>query len=138
ALERHYAIGLRPATVVADGHADLAAKRVPDIETEIADLEIFLLQMLDRKLCTVVGMARQVDHGGFADAPARLVDQDGAVEIMLFPFRQVEFRIAEIETDTDFARQIEQRPGFRSRHFPLEETVDLVLILHPPTWKEGG
>src|SRR5258707_11461737 len=35
ALERHDAVGLRPATVVAYRHPDLAAERLPDWETQI-------------------------------------------------------------------------------------------------------
>src|SRR5690242_18335148 len=45
ALERHDAIGLGPAAVVANAHSDPGAEALPDGETEIARLEIERLQM---------------------------------------------------------------------------------------------
>src|SRR6185295_9829742 len=45
-LQAHHAIGLRPAPVVADRHTEDAAERTPDVEAEIARLEVALLQIL--------------------------------------------------------------------------------------------
>src|SRR5215203_3476735 len=46
ALQAHDAVGLGPAPVVADAHADDAAEHAPDREAEVARLEIALLEML--------------------------------------------------------------------------------------------
>ena len=50
-LQAHHAISLRPPPVVADRHAEDTAERAPDVEAEIARLEVALLQMLERALC---------------------------------------------------------------------------------------
>src|SRR5205823_2380442 len=47
-LQAHHAVGLRPAPIIADRHAKNATERTPDVETEIARLEVALLQMLER------------------------------------------------------------------------------------------
>src|SRR3546814_6430163 len=59
ALQRHDAIGLGPAPVVAEAHAEDAAHRAEHRESQIARLEIALLQMLEGPRRLVLGMARQ-------------------------------------------------------------------------------
>ena len=82
ALQAHDPIGLRPAAVVADQHADDPLERAPDREAEIADLEVALLEVLERDACAVVGMARQVHLAVLADDPAVRPDQDRGVVAM--------------------------------------------------------
>ena len=47
ALQAHDAVGLRPAPVIADAHAENAAEHAPHRKAEIAGLEIALLEMLE-------------------------------------------------------------------------------------------
>ena len=83
ALQAHDAVGLRPAPVVADAHAHDAAEGAADREAEIADLEIALLQMLERALRLVLGVAGQMDLAVLADDAAVALDQDRGVEAAL-------------------------------------------------------
>ena len=96
ALQAHDAIGLRPAAVVADAHAEDAAHGAPHREAEIARLEIALLQMLERALGVELGMAGQVHLAVLADDLAVAVDQDRGVEVMAVGGQ---LRVAEIEAD---------------------------------------
>ena len=48
ALQRHDPVGLRPAAIVADAHAHHPPVEVPDREAEVADLEVVLLEVLER------------------------------------------------------------------------------------------
>jgi hypothetical protein len=48
------------------------------------------------------------------------------------------FRVAEVEADPQFTGAIKQRLRCRVGHFVLEEGIDFSLLLHEPTWKEGG
>src|SRR3546814_18141782 len=70
-LQAHDAEGLGPAPVVTDAHADLGSHGRPDTEALVADLEILLLKVLERRLRLVVGMARQMDLAVTADDAAR-------------------------------------------------------------------
>src|SRR5260221_5452903 len=70
ALQAHDAIGLRPAPVVADRHAEDTAKRAPDLEAEIAGLEIALLQMLKGAFRIELRMARQMKLAVISDNPS--------------------------------------------------------------------
>src|SRR5262245_4117664 len=76
-LERHHPVRLRPAPIIADAHARDAAECAPDRKTEIADVEILLLEMLERQAFLVVGVPRQVNLAVLADDLAGLVDEDG-------------------------------------------------------------
>jgi len=49
-----------------------------------------------------------------------------------------ELSVTEMETDPQRFRGFEQRPGRRSWHFALEETIDLRFVFHPPARKETG
>jgi hypothetical protein len=66
-LHSHDAIGLRPAAIVADAHADVAAEGAPHRKAQIARLEIAFLQMLKRIVRPVVGVAWQTHLAIFAD-----------------------------------------------------------------------
>ena len=82
ALQAHDAIGLGPAPVVADAHAEDAAHGAPDRKAEIARLEIALLQMLVGALRVELGVAGQMHLAVLADDRAGSVDQDRGVEVM--------------------------------------------------------
>src|SRR5262249_26247455 len=60
ALQSHDAIGLGPAPIVADTHADDAAHGSPDRKTEVAGLKITLLQVLEGTLRIKLGMTGQM------------------------------------------------------------------------------
>src|SRR3546814_6263552 len=79
-LQAHDAEGLGPAPVVTDAHADLGSHGRPDTEALVADLEILLLKVLERRLRLVVGMAWQMDLAVTADDAARPVDQHRGIE----------------------------------------------------------
>src|SRR5580698_6318691 len=81
-LQAHYAIGLRPAPVVADAHAKDAAEGAPYGETQIADLEESLLQVLSGAV-QHVGVTRQMHLAILSDELAGLVDQYRGVESAL-------------------------------------------------------
>ena len=75
-LQPHHAVGLRPAAVVADGHADEAAEHPPHAEAEIAHVEVTLLEVLERPRRLGLGMPRQVDLAVLADDASCGIDQD--------------------------------------------------------------
>src|ERR1041385_438004 len=61
ALQSHDAVGFGPAPVVADAHAHDRVLHAPDAEALIPDVEIALLQMLERRLRQMLGRAGQVN-----------------------------------------------------------------------------
>ena len=75
-LQPHDAIGLGPAPVVADAHADDRVKGAPDFEAFIADVEVAFFEMLERRVRQMLGMAGQMDLAIAADDPAVALDQD--------------------------------------------------------------
>ena len=137
-LQAHHAIGLGPAAVVADAHAHVAAERPHDREAEIADLEVALLEMLERPLGLVLGMARQMDLAVLAHDAAVALDQDRGVETPDTPFLVGQLRIAQAEAHREALGLREQRRRLVGRHLLLEEGIDLGLVLHPPARKERG
>src|SRR4029078_12967581 len=126
---------LGPAAVVADRHAQNAAQRAPDLEAEIAGLEIALLQMLKGALGIVLGMAREMDLAVFPDNLAALVGQYAGVE-MVSVGRQL--GVAKVHRDPVLRGAIEQRARRRVWHFALEPGIDFRLVRHVPALKEPG
>ena len=124
ALHAHDAIGLRPAPVVADAHADIAAEGAPDRKAEIARLEIALLEMLKRIVRPVVGVAGQMHLAVFADDRGILVHQDRGVVAVGRAVLLRKFGVAEIEADAERLCGLEQRPRRRARHFAFEKAVE--------------
>lgn len=120
ALQAHHAEGLGPAPVVADAHADPRAERLPDLEALIANLEVLLLQVLERRLGLVVRMAGQMDLAVAADDVRLVVHQYGGVEA---PAVLRELSVAQIEADAQLAREVEERLRLGARHGGLEETL---------------
>src|SRR5262249_21752004 len=94
-----HAEGLGPTAVVADAHAEDAAHHAPDLEALVADLEVTLLQVLERRLGQVLGMTGQVDLAVAADDLALGVDQDRGVEPTCAARLLRELGVAEIESD---------------------------------------
>src|SRR3981081_2760003 len=82
ALQAHDAIGLRPAPVVADRHADDAAHRPPHVEADIARLEITFFKVLEGALAVEFRMARQMNLAILANDFRRLVCEDAGIEMM--------------------------------------------------------
>ena len=138
ALQPHDAVGLGPAAVVADAHAEDAAQGAPHRKAQIADLEIAFFQVLEFPRGVVFGVPGKVHLAVLADDRPRLVDQDRGV-VAAHPARLFgQLGIAEAEPQPHGAGRIEQGLGFRARHFPFEPGIDLRLVLHVPPRKEGG
>src|SRR4029077_2915409 len=75
---------------------------------------------------------------GLADAPCDICRrQDRHVVAMRDAVLLRELSVTEMETDPQRFRGFEQRPGRRSWHFALEETIDLRFVFHPPARKTG-
>jgi hypothetical protein len=138
ALQAHHAVGLRPPAVVADAHAEHAAEGAPHAEAQVADLEVSLLEVLERAIGLVLGVAGQVDLAVFPDQAPAGVDEDRGVVPMSDAALDDELRVAEIEAETEPRCLLEQRARLGPGHLALEERVDLRLILHPPARKERG
>src|SRR6185436_18233927 len=127
---------LGPAPVVADQHAGDGVHETPDAKAEIPDLEVFLLQVLERGLGLMVRMPRQVHLAVLADEAAVGTDEDRAVEP---PLLGRELRVADVEADAELLRLIEKRRRLLRWNLLFKEFFgDLLLILDPPAWKEGG
>src|SRR5207237_1266345 len=83
-----------------------------------------------------LGVARQVDLTVLAHDRGIGADQDRGIEA---PPLGRQLRVADVETNAQFFRLVEQRLGFAGWHALLEERgVDFGLILHPPSRKESG
>ena len=137
-LQAHHAIGLGPAPVVADAHAHVAAERLEHRKAEIADLEVALLQMLERPLGLVLAMAGQVDLAVLAGDAAILFDDDRGVETARPAVLAGELGVAEAHAQAEPLGLVEQRCRFVVRHLALEEGIDLGLVGHPPAREERG
>ena len=135
-LQPHDPVGLGPAPVVADAHADDGVHEAPDPEPLVADIEIALFEVLERRLRQVLGMPRQMDLAIAPDDAARRIDQDRGVVMPRLALLLGQLGIAEIKPDPEFPGEIEQRPRRRVRHLALEPAVDLVLVGHPPARKK--
>jgi hypothetical protein len=81
-LKTHDTIGLWPAPIVADAHAQNGTERTEHWEAKIPYLEETLFQVLARPI-EDVGMTGQMHLAVLANDPPRLVDKDGGVEAPL-------------------------------------------------------
>ena len=136
-LQRHHPIGLGPAPVVADRHADLGPEGLEDGKAQIAGLEIHLLQMLEGQVGDVHIAAGHMDLAILADDAARPIDEDGGIEAPLAVASLDQLAIAEIEADAESRRSLEQRRGGFVRYLALEEAFELGLVGDVPAGKEG-
>ena len=138
ALQPHHAIGLGPAAVVADRHADDAAERAEHREAQVADFEIALLEILERTPRLVLGVAGQVNLAVLAEDAAVLVDENRRVVAMRRSVFDRELRVAQVEADAELARAVEQRLRRRIGHLAFEVRVELILPVVVPVREEGG
>ena len=115
---------------------DHRVHEAPDFETLVADIEIALFEVLERRLRQVLGMAGQMDLAIAPDDMPGRIDQNRGVVMALLALLLGQFGITEIEPDPEFLREIEERPGCRIRHIALEPAVDFLLIGHPPARKK--
>src|SRR5262245_43296412 len=136
-LKAHDPVRLRPAPVIADAHADQAAERAPHREAQVPHLEVALLEVLERPIGLVLGMAGEMDLPIAPDDLARAIREDGSVEAACAAPLVDELGVAEAEAHAEAARLVEERARLRPRHLVLEEGVDLRLIFHPPAREEG-
>src|SRR5262249_32337799 len=135
ALQSHDAIGLGPSPIVADTHADNAAHGSPDWKTEVAGLEITLLQVLEGTLRIELGMARQMHLAILAHDLSVPVDQDRRVEMMAIGR---ELGITERQPDAIFSGLLEQRTRRSTRHLAFEPGVYFRRLCHVPAREKGG
>ncbi len=136
-LQPHDAERLRPAPVVADAHADDRVQGAPHLEALVADLEVALFEVLERRIGQMLGMPRQMDLAVSPDDPPVALDQDRGVVTMELALFLRQLGIAEVEADAELPREIKQRPGFRPGHLALEKAVDLLLVGHPIAREES-
>src|SRR3546814_12670565 len=79
-LQRHDAVGFGPAAVVAEAPADDAVHPPSHRESQIARLEIALLEMLQVTRLLVLYMAGTLHRAVLADSLASAVNQNGTVQ----------------------------------------------------------
>ena len=137
ALQRHDAVTLGPAAVVAQRHAHGAAKGL--VHTKVfAGCEVTFFQMLEFAPGLVLEVTGHVDLAVLAHNLAALVHEDGGVvlhELALF-LRQL--GIAQVKANAQIACQLEQRHGVAAGHFALVVAVQLGLIFDVPAREKGG
>ena len=137
ALEPEHPVGLRPAAVVADAHPEHPAEGFPDRKAEVADLEVALLEMLERRFRQVLGVSGKVDLPVLPDDLAA-VDEDRGVEVAMAVPVPDQLRVAEVEPDTEPPGGVEEGPGLRSGHRGLEVRVRGRRVLEEVAGEEGG
>ena len=122
ALHAHDPIGLRPAAVVADAHADIGAERAPHRKAEIARLEIPLLQMLERVMRAVVGMTGQMHLAVLADDLGVLVHQDRRVVAMRGALRAAPVRRSRDRSRSPATSRLRTAAGSPDSAFPARRS----------------
>src|SRR5215467_10153000 len=138
ALQSHDTVGLGPAAVIADAHANKRAEAAINGPTQVADLEIALLEVLKGARRLVLCVARQVNLAILADNLTSLVDEDRGIKAAGAARLLGQLGIAQMESESEASCFVEQRAGFGAGHLALEKSVYLLLVLHEPAWKEGG
>src|SRR3972149_2436027 len=137
ALERKHAECLGPAPVIADQHAGNGVHETPDAKPQVADFEIFFLQVLESSFRLMVRMAGEVDFAVLAYDGTIRTDQDRGVEAARAAFLRSELRTPDIEPYAELLRFLEKRLCFRGRHRGLEEpAVDFIEVFVPMAWKK--
>src|SRR3990167_1909849 len=79
-LERKHTECLGPAPVIADQHAGYGVHETPDAKPQVADFEIFFLQVLESSFRLMVSVAGEVDFSMFSCDRTIRTDQDRGVE----------------------------------------------------------
>src|SRR5216684_4650748 len=109
-LQAHDAVGLGPAPVVADAHADDRILHAPYWKALVADVEIALFEVLERRVRQVLRVPRQMDLAVAPDNMPGRVDQDRRVVMARLAVFPGQLGITEIEADGELAGEIEQWP----------------------------
>ena len=121
ALQPEHPVGLGPTTVVADRHAHDAAERAPHLEAFWPDLEVALLEMLERAPRLVLVVTGQMHLPVAADLTPVAAHED--LRVVAVPLGRL-LREAEAEPDAEARRFVEQRLRVDRRHLGLEPRVD--------------
>ena len=137
-LQPHHPVGLRPPPVVADAHAHPAVEGIEDRKAEIAGLEVRFLEVLEGPVRLVVRVPGQVHLAVLPGDAAGGVDENRCIEAPFPVSFPGELGVPEVEPDFELPAQLEERHGRPARHFRFVEGVELRLVLHPPSGKEGG
>src|SRR5204862_5138501 len=96
-LQPHDPTGLRPAPVVADAHAHDGVLHAPYPEALVADIEVALFKMLERRLRQMLGMAGQVYLAVAPDDASVGIDQDRGVVMPRLAVFLGQLGIAQVE-----------------------------------------
>ena len=137
ALQAEHPVGLRPAAVVADAHPEDPVKGAPHRKPEIADLEVALFEMLERRFGKVVRVSGEMDLPVFRkDLTA--VHQDRGVEATDAVRLPDEFGVAEVEADAEPPGGVKEGLGFRPGHHGFEVGVGGGCVLEEITREEGS
>src|SRR5207248_976265 len=110
-LQPHDAERLGPTPVVADAHADDSVKGAPHPEPLVADLEVALFEMLERRIGQVLRMPREVNLAVAPNDPPVGLDEDRGVVTTDLASLLRQLGIAKIKADPELPRQIEQGQG---------------------------
>jgi hypothetical protein len=106
-LQSHDPIGFGPAPVVADAHADDRILHPPHPKALVADVEIALFEVLERRLGEMLGVPRQVDLAVAPDDMPRRINEDRCVVMARLATFPGQLGIAEIEADAELSREVE-------------------------------
>src|SRR5215469_865694 len=107
ALQPHDARRFGPAPVIADAHAHDGALHAPHAKPLVADIEVPLLQMLERRMRQMLGMAGEMNLAVAADNAPAGIDEDRRVVMPRLALLLRQLGIAEIEPDAELRREIE-------------------------------
>ena len=133
-LETKHPVSLRPAPVIADGHAHHPAEAGEHLEG-VARLEVVALQMLEGPPRFVILVTGQVDLAVVAYYPAIPFDEYHRVVTVAVGSQ---LGIAEVKTHSEAGRLVEQGLSLGTGHLGLEEVVELGDVGRPPAGEEGG
>src|SRR6266699_1120247 len=112
-LKPHHPVGLGPAPVVADAHADDRILHAPHPKALVADVEIALFEVLERRLWQVLGVPRQVDLAVAPDDMPGRINQDRRVVMARLAVFPGQLGVAEIEADAELAGEVETTAASR-------------------------
>ena len=134
-VQREYPVGLRPTAVVAGGHPDNAAERVPRVE-RIAGFEVAAFEMLELPPRLMFTMTGQMDLVVRADDRTVAFNKDLGVEAT--PVGG-ELGVPEAEPHPEFGGTREEALGLGPGHLGLVERVEIELgiALDVPAGEEG-
>ena len=135
-VQCEYPVGLRPSAVVAGGHPDDTAERVPRVE-RITGFEVAAFEVLELPPRLMFTMTGQMDLVVRADDRTVAFNKDLGVEAT--PIGG-ELGVPETEPHLEFGGTREEAFGLRTGHLGLVERVEIELriALDVPAREEGG